>query len=368
MRTTLTIAIGIYVVILGNSCPRCSAATNQYSFTKIADDSGPFEQLLNPSINNHGLVSFYAVRDAGGNGVYVGDGGPVVPIAETGSPSELSGYPINGVWIHSDINDQGAVALMGFHNAPPINDTPQFVGKVYVKTVAGSPIVIADISQGSADGPSINNSGMVAFWSSIGTYVGDGGPVSIVPGLNGRFPAINDNGVVADLISVPGTRVAAGTPQGTTDLYDTNGAFNDFYQPVAINNSGTVAFVAFRDNGVLGVFAGKGGVPVTITDESISPMGGHTPLINDSGVVTFLAGYNGGTGIFTGPDPIQDRVAGIGDAMFGSTVSHIFIDPQRRPYDLNNMGQIAFAYTLEDGRQGIAVATYVPEPPALARS
>jgi hypothetical protein len=47
-----------------------------------------------------------------------------------------------------------------------------------------------------------------------------------------------------------------------------------------------------------------------------------------------------------------------GDALFGSTVTSLNIGSQA----LNDLNQFAFSYQLADGREGIAVASNVPEP------
>ncbi len=48
-------------------------------------------------------------------------------------------------------------------------------------------------------------------------------------------------------------------------------------------------------------------------------------------MVVFLADLDdGGKGIFTGPDPISDKVIAIGDPLFGSTVTQLAILPGMR--------------------------------------
>ncbi len=47
-----------------------------------------------------------------------------------------------------------------------------------------------------------------------------------------------------------------------------------------------------------------------------------------------------------------------GNLLFGSTVTDVRLSKQA----LNDAGQLAFSYTLADGRNGIAVANTVPEP------
>ncbi len=58
----------------------------QYTFTKIADTSGPFSGFFEPSINAGGTVAFRANLDAGGQGIFTGSGGPVTTIADTSGP------------------------------------------------------------------------------------------------------------------------------------------------------------------------------------------------------------------------------------------------------------------------------------------
>jgi hypothetical protein len=54
------------------------------------------------------------------------------------------------------------------------------------------------------------------------------------------------------------------------------------------------------------------------------------------------------------------RVIGRGDPLDGSTVEYTFFEG-----GLNNLGQLAFAAQLTDGRYGVFLATPVPEPSTL---
>jgi len=71
---------------------------------------------------------------------------------------------------------------------------------------------------------------------------------------------------------------------------------------------------------------------------------------------------NGANGVYTGPDPVADRVLAIGDTLFGSHVTFT----QFVRGGINDLGQIAVAYRLEDGRSGVVIASPVPEPGAAA--
>jgi hypothetical protein len=65
--------------------------------------------------------------------------------------------------------------------------------------------------------------------------------------------------------------------------------------------------------------------------------------------VAFL-GYPdaGGQGIFTGPDPVADKVIRTGDPLFGSTVTAVNFE-----HGLNDAGQIVFLAELADGTRGV---------------
>ena len=88
--------------------------------------------------------------------------------------------------------------------------------------------------------------------------------------------------------------------------------------------------------------------------------------MNNLGKPVFLAGLdNGAFGIFTGPDPVADKVIQLGETLFGSTATSFTLVPVGENYgntDINDAGQVAFHYQLANGRQGIAVATPTPEP------
>jgi hypothetical protein len=65
----------------------------------------------------------------------------------------------------------------------------------------------------------------------------------------------------------------------------------------------------------------------------------------------------GVTGIFTGADPIADKVIAIGDTLFGSRVTSLSFSNK----GLNNSGQLAFVAGLENGISGVFRAD--PQPP-----
>ncbi len=89
--------------------------------------------------------------------------------------------------------------------------------------------------------------------------------------------------------------------------------------------------------------------------------------INDQGTVGFMADLDlGGFGIFIGPDSILDAVIQTGDPLFGSTVTDLYFNR-----GLNNNSQLSYFALLSDGRQVIARADpfqspTIPEPTTIA--
>jgi len=88
-------------------------------------------------------------------------------------------------------------------------------------------------------------------------------------------------------------------------------------------------------------------------------------LSTDHGTVAFYATLkSGGSGIFTGPDAVANKVIATGDTLLGSTVSSLSFGTRQ----LNNAGALAFTVALADGRQVIVRAAPNPAPsfPAIS--
>jgi hypothetical protein len=147
------------------------------------------------------------------------------------------------------------------------------------------------------------------------------------------------------------------------------------FSPASINDSGTVAFgmrpldqfdnLISLQNDI--IFTSNGGSSTTIADTSGSFKSFGNPAINNAGTVAFFGTLDtGGSGIFTGADPITNKVIALGDSLFGSKVVSLDFSTK----GLNNSGQLAFLATFEDGTSGIFRANpesisepkSVPEP------
>jgi hypothetical protein len=88
----------------------------------------------------------------------------------------------------------------------------------------------------------------------------------------------------------------------------------------------------------------------TIADSSGLFSGFWSPALNDEGTVAFSASLDTGEiGIFTGPDPIANKVIATGDTLFGSTVTSLQFFNQ----GLNNLNQLTFSAAFADGGSGI---------------
>jgi hypothetical protein len=198
---------------------------------------------------------------------------------------------------------------------------------------------------------------------------------TIADTAGGRFSsfgaaAINDAGTVA-FLGILNDRdrtqgIFAG-PGGATLIVGTNSdVFSQFGNP-AINNAGTVAVFGGLQDGIQAIFTGNGG-PVTARTDLDNPpfIEFEHPSINNAGEVTFFAIDGDGVGgIFvelTGR-AAPAAVIQTGDSLFGSTVTSL--DMGR--FGFNDSDQLAFEFTLADGRTGVALAslTVVPEPSSL---
>jgi hypothetical protein len=357
-----------------------SAAGSQvvpvYGFTLMADTSSVFGGFgSSVSLNSGGSVAFFANLKDGGVGIFTGTGRSITTIADT---STTLGFGSDGV----ASNDAGTVA---FPSGVKAGGAGVFAGN-------GGPIVtIAETGSGAfvaiGSPVSINDLGTVAFLASAtspateGIFVGAGGPVTTLyddrtgsPFFTFGSPAINDHGIVAFLAGTRnsggsgGIFAGAGAPAVTKIADETDNllALNG----VDINNIGTVAFHAkFKTSGGQGIFTGNGGPVTTIADTSgaFSGFPGESPSINSNGEVVFIATLTGGgIGVFSGPDPVSDKVIETGDPLFGSVVTDLLANGTQ--LGLNDSGQVAFMASLADGREVVVRAdpAAVPEPSSLA--
>jgi acetylornithine deacetylase/succinyl-diaminopimelate desuccinylase-like protein len=151
----------------------------------------------------------------------------------------------------------------------------------------------------------------------------------LAPAERAAFAALPfDEAAYREALGVPaldgevGFSIFTGSGGATTPIADTTGAFGGVDNP-SINAGGTVAFFGGLDDGRTGIFIGGGGPITTIADSSEFGSVGIYPSINTAGLVAFRGCPASGCGIFTGPDPVADKVIQSGDPLFGSTVTDL---------------------------------------------
>ncbi|MCW3055248.1 MAG: hypothetical protein JWN14_4418, partial [Chthonomonadales bacterium] len=204
---------------------------------------------------------------------------------------------------------------------------------------------------------------------SLAIVVGTGGHLTTITDTSGLFadldldPNVNGSGQVAfHGIRRDGSEgVFVGKGGHITRIADTAESFSFFLDSPAINDKGQVLFQAgFTDETggqALGLFQSSEGKTRLVLDSNgaYRDFGfsfSSTPALNSNGQIAFLGTLQSGhAGIFTGADPVRDRVIGEGDVLDGSTVSQFLPDSFRS--GLNNKGQIVFFVRLEDGRTGV---------------
>jgi hypothetical protein len=272
----------------------------------------------NSSIDGSGAVYLTGrVLPAGPAGVLAGDGNSVTArVSLTASLYNFVGH---------DSNDAGQVAFIAGSPTGFTLQRREANGELSAIAAHGA----ADVDSFGANQIAINEAGTVASYLQL-----DDGTRGIGRGAPGTYGAVvtEATGFVPQSyfldIDGAGSVVFLATPAGGSTggaLYTTaGGAFVDSAGPFA-----NFLDVACSENGRIAFQANRDGADIATTG-----------------------------GIYTGADPIADKVFAVGDAFVASTVSRI------RLGDINDAGQIAFLAEVLAGRDFVLRATPVPEPGA----
>jgi hypothetical protein len=252
-------------------------------------------------------------------------------------------------------------------------------------STSGGPIEteIADPGVATGEGPSMNAAGVVALVLGDELLRADGGSVEVlqrtrtIPGccqpedldrIDG-FPAINGAGSVGffgsfeepgsgcDDFALRSDGAALVRVAGGGVLSGCSGVFHsaDHARPFALSGAGHVAFTGATDTepSFAAVFVGSA---TLASRQGGQFLGFEDVAVNAAGRAAFLAyrmpAAGSGSGIFTGPDAVADKVIATGDPLFGSTVTGLAFDRD----GLNDAGQIAFRAQLADGRHVVVRA------------
>lgn len=296
-----------------------------------------------PSISDSGTLAYVGKKFVGNYdlSVYTPLPGfedqPVVILEDTLTKTGV-GY---GNFGPPGIDDAGQVTVWGNYRAEASG--PYDLRLLRVPSTGGSLIVLFSAKNGPFPAEAHHD-------DPDYTFVAGGGDYSQAPPLN-RFGTVAFWGSVTHRTDdvTETTKYIFVTDGGTSfAVADTSGIFAAF-GPLAINDAGTVAFVASVDSGQTGVFLSGGGV-VAMSGGVFTSF--NSVSINNIGQTAFGARLSSGAnGIFLGPDPIGDKVIATGDVMH---LTHCCNCPGEipqctvgsisplSPKALNDSGQIAF--------------------------
>lgn len=327
------------------------------TFTNVTDSTSPIFKGFGayPTINDSGEVAYNAELDAGGIGIFKTDvNGNTVKIADdgTGAPSinnagEVASRQFVGAEVQLYKGTSSAALQTITQTGNYFNSFPGYtyladtgISVFYATRSPASPVlrgIYAGIGIGQTAqvidstgvfnsfgaNPSINNAGEVAFSASLDTPVG-GIWVGNTSGNNATQPVIT---------------------MQTSSLYNFDGA-------PFINDNGEIAFLANEVGPAVFMINQDGSNLRKIADSAGEFSQLRSPVTNNVGTFVFFAFTDqGGHGIFTGPDVLANKIIATGDPLFGSTVASLGFFR-----GLSNDNQIAFFYSLADGRSGIARA------------
>ncbi len=308
-----------------HDAPVVLADTQRVANSPTFCDNGFSSITSDPSINALGEVAFQGnlrrlttsecAQQAGGQrqGVFLGNGGPLTTIAHTKNPPG-NDFISEFVVADTSVNSFGKVAL-----AIELRGNPLFDQGLFVGSRTGTFNERFRNSTSEFDTPSsrmsMNELGQIAF---------------------------QDNGIVLS------------NPDGTIRrIVDSNAGEFAVFDP-SLNIVGRVAFTGFKfvgDTQVQGVFTSRGGPVTTVADSTGRYSSFGEPSLNDLGRVVFTAnldevGPNGFQigGVFTGSNPVTDKVLKTGDTYEGVPVSSVFTCSE----GLNNLGQIVMTVQSEN--------------------
>ena len=380
---------GAIALSLGMSMLAVSQAlAGSYSFTKITDNQSDFTSISNKgaAINDNGTIAFIASPRVGDLGIYTSSDTKITEIINQSVLPSLYGLTLNPVLMFSfesveNINNKGTVAFIAMQS-PGGGE----VDKRIFSSLDRSFTTRAKVSYNGRYGPisliaALNNQDELAYLNINRSYSSSSGPYGSTtlvltkenqPDVTIASASLNPNS-------------AANTPFSSIDAF-------------AFNNQGEVTFAATRSDGTTAIFTQDGDGPTSIVETNASALASNDKgdlvlssgdairsfdrasgtlrtiadpttsslkafsnlAINNNNNVAFTATLpQGEKGIFTGADPVADKVIATGDSLAGSTVTNLSFLRS----GLNNNNQIAFSVELADGTQGIFRAEPVTPPP-----
>lgn len=329
-----------------HDAPVVVADTRSVADSPTFCDNGMTSIPSDPSINEKGEVAFQgnlrrlnlATRPDCATpeqrerrqGVFLGKGGPLTAIAHT---INQPGGDFIAEFLVADqsVNTLGRVALV-----PELDDT--FDQGLYVGSKNGTfnQRFLADTP--TPDGFNFNNISSRVSLNEVGQIAFESG-LNDIP-VSGIFLS-NPNGTFKTIVDNTGG-LSAGDP--------------------SLNLFGRVAFTGSRFdenfNQIFSINTSRGGPVTTVAESNPDPLAAgpvyasfREPSLNDLGRVAFTADilvdptvFVTTQGVFTGPDPVADKVLQVGDLYEGVPVTSIVTCSEA----LNNRGQIVMSVQSEN--------------------
>jgi hypothetical protein len=356
-----------------------SASAVSYSFSNIADTTtNGFTSFAGPSLNINGNLAFVG-NTATHKGVYIGNGGGLTLLTR----SDTSVYATYG---GPSMNNDGRVSFHanrdGFLSDAIVIYSSTGLTELATGTITGSTpgafaafdSTMTSISSGGTSGGQV--AGRVVFMAQtqdtnprVGLHRGVNMIVVDSTAGNGSFSNYG-----SWQITGAGTTVFTATKNGVAGVFTATqglgsvgtiaavgggGSFTGF-TTASINAGGKVAFgasVTGANNIYLKTPSSSPTIFATNTGSYASFSG---PVINNVGSIAFYATLDNGTfGIYSGPNPVTDKIIEKGASLFGSTVTGLSAP------SFNDNGQLAFQVTLANGNVALVRASPVVAPVSL---
>jgi hypothetical protein len=302
------------------------------------------------SVTDPGSVAFQAERSDGTHAVSVGDGRVVEEAA--------LGPGVAKVTSHPDVNRRGDLSFYGqvASGRPAVFITRDGRTRAYAD----------GFDQVGPAGPTMNEDGAVAFRAERapgvpGVHVIVDGAVHAIAEDGETFaeffglPLVDEAGRVvfrADRrLGVQGIYRVAHASGAVEPLVETGHELTSIAPFPCWAADDGVAFAGISTDGWAGVFIARDGqvTPVPGGDAFETHRG---CLVSGATVVRIATPYGGSLGLFSGPDPVADRILGVGDPLEGSTVDALAANP----VSVDGTGHLAVVVSLADGRGAVVRA------------
>ena len=270
-----------------------------------------------PVMNDSGTIAFLAEIDGSGvisdSGIFTSDGSTLTKIVRKGDP--VPGGTTFAGFGPPAMNQAGDVAFYGFWSdgGSKFGVFRKGAGGIIAIGRSGDPLAGGETIGHLGNSPVVSDNGTVVFTANTSAYPNSGGAKHALFVGSGGMPEM-----VAGLGMM--------TPDGGGEFRP----FSHSSNPIAVNASGDVAFVA-------------------------------SMLVNGA-VLDGLLRFRAGQGL--------EEIIRKGDAFLGSTVSGLGLSGVTAVgtqvadchTGINNQGAVAFWFALEDGRSGIAIWEVDPPP------